>query len=109
MPPLSPRDRADIAHSLILNRLPHGVATKLAKEMGITDKEFSETKNTALLPALFLLSTLGYKIVPVTAKCLDPVAFEFLTALQIRVARKAPSLQWEDSELGVTQPGLLDG
>lgn len=106
--PLSPRARADIAHSLILQRLPHGSAGDVAKAMGVSDKDMSEIKNKMLAPSLLLLATLGYKIVPVTAKCLDPVAFEFLTALQQRVSRRAPSLQWEDSELGNTGPGALN-
>lgn len=107
MADLSPRDRANIAHSLILQRLPHGTAQKVAEAMGVSDKDLSEIKNKSLAPSLYLLAHLGYKIVPVTAKCLDPVAFEFLTALQQRVSRRAPGLQWEDSELGDTSPGVL--
>ncbi len=103
----SPRDRADSAYSLVLQKLPHGAATRLAREMGVSDKDFSHIKNDFLAPSLYLLAHLGFKVVPASARCLTPVAYAFLTDLQERIARKAPSLQWDDSELGATKPGEL--
>lgn len=92
---------------MLLNRMPHGTATKVAEQMGISDKDMTEIKK-GLGSTLFLVAHLGYKLVPITAKCLDPVSFEFLTNLQVRVSRKAPELQWEDSETGTaTGPGEL--
>ena len=107
MPDISPRDRANAAHSAILNKLPHGTAAKIAEAMGISDKDLSEIKNKSLAPALYLLAHLGYKMVPVGYHCLSPVDFAFLTSLQAKMVRKAPHLQWEDSELGATVPGHL--
>jgi hypothetical protein len=105
---VSPRDRANKAFSLVLQKLPHGSGQVVAKEMGLTDKDLSEIKNKMMEPALLLLAHLGFKIVPVTAKCLDPVSYDFLTNLHQRIARKAPTLCWEDSESGsATMSGEL--
>lgn len=107
MADLTPRDRADRAYSEIMRKLPHGTATKYAKEMGITDKDFSTLKNDSLAPVLYLLSHLGLKIVPVGYHCLTPVDYTYLTGLEARISRKYPSLKWEDSDLGETAPGAL--
>lgn len=109
MADVSPRARANAATTLILNKIPFGEGTKLAEQMGISDKDLSEIKNKSLAPALYLLAHLGFKIVPVDAKCLSQVSYNFLMALHDRVTRKAPTLCWDDSEHGaVTEPGGLD-
>lgn len=110
MAAMTPRDRADVAYSQVLQKLPHGAATKLAKEMGISDKDFSEIKNESLAPSLYLLAHLGYKIVPVGSQCMSQVSYDFLMELHQRVTRRAPKLCWEDSEHGaMTEPGALGG
>lgn len=111
MSDLTPRARANAATTLMLNQRPfiqHGEATKLAESMGISDKDLSEIKNKSLAPTLYLLAHLGFKIVPVTSKCLSQTSYDFLMALHDRVTRKAPTLCWDDSEHGaVTEPGEL--
>lgn len=110
MPDLSPRDRADRTYSEVLRKLPHGSATKLAKEMGITDKDFSSLKNDQLAPVLYLLAHLGMKCVPITFHCLAPDDFRYLTNLEARISRNHAHLKWEESAIGeATAPGALDG
>lgn len=108
MSDLTPRDRADRAYSEVLRKLPHGSATKYAREMGITDKDFSTLKNDSLAPVLYLLAHLGLKVVSVNYHCLTPRDFNYLTGLEERISRKHPTLKWEDSDLGGdTAPGEL--
>lgn len=108
MPDMTPQARAQASFSIVLRKMPHGSGNLLAEAMNLSAKDLSEIKNKMVEPSLLLLAHLGYKIVPVSAKCLTPVAYEFLTDLQQRVSQRAPSLQWEDSDhSAATQPWEL--
>jgi hypothetical protein len=107
---LSPRDRAHRGFTMVLQRMPHGKATAIAKEMSISDSTLTELKKQ-VEPVLLLLAHLGLKSVDVKARCMAPSAFEFLTESHRRIARQAPQLLWEEdgSESGFadTQSGEL--
>jgi hypothetical protein len=98
MPDLSPRDRAQRGYTMVLQRMSHGTAKNIAKDMGISDSAVSELKTKHVENALLLLAHLGLKVVDVKARCMAPAAFEFLTDSHQRIARKAPELLWGDED-----------
>ena len=95
---ISPRDRANKGYSLVLQRMAHGTAKTIAADMGISDSTLSDIKNKQTEQVLLLLAHLGLKVVPANVKCLDPVAYEFLTAMHARIVAQAPQLVWEEAE-----------
>lgn len=97
-PESSPRDRAQKAHSLFLQRIGKVKAGDIAKLMEMTDGQLSEIKNKKVEDALLLLAHLGLKVVPVEMRCMPLDAFVFLTSMHKRVVEKAPALIWEDVE-----------
>jgi hypothetical protein len=94
---LSPRDRAHRGFTMVLQRMPHGKATAIAKEMSISDSTLTELKKQ-VEPVLLLLAHLGLKTVDTRARCMAPAAFDFLTQCHQRLMVTAPALVWGDEE-----------
>lgn len=70
----------------------------MAVSLGTSEATVNRLINEHLDKFAGLLAYLGYKVVPAEYRCVDPAAFEFLTATHERVMRKAPELIWEHDE-----------
>jgi hypothetical protein len=108
MPDLTPRDRAQIGFTMVLQRMSHGRAQNVAKDMGISDSTLSELKTKHAEKVLLLLAHLGLKVVDARAKTLAPAAFEFLTESHQRFVKVAPQLVWGDDESASVDSGFAD-
>ncbi len=92
------RDRAQAGYSMFLRRLSKVKAGDIAKEMEISDSALSELKNKFAENVLLLLAHLNLKVVDASSRCMDPIAYEFLTRTHERMARTNATLLWEEEE-----------
>lgn len=93
---VTPRDRANKAHSLVLQKMPHGTAQDIAKAMEVSDSELSGIKNKQLEPVLLLLAHLDLKVVSTDYVCLSRKTYEFLTEQHERMVKR--KLAWVEDE-----------
>lgn len=94
----TPRDRAQKAHSLFLQRIGKVKASDIAKLMDISDSALSDIKNKQVENALLLLSHLGLKCVPAEFRCVDPKTMDFLTVSSRKLMNEAPHLLWDEED-----------
>lgn len=84
---------------LALQRLQEpGKAGAVAASMGVSDSTVSRIKTERMEEVIAFLAFLGLKVVPAEYKCVDPVAYAFLTTTHQRVMQRAPDLIWEQEE-----------
>lgn len=91
----TPAERAQRAHSLVLQRMAASTQTALAAAMGTSESTINRIKTERLEEVLVVLAHLGLKVVPTDFKCVNPAAYAFLTSTHERVMREAPQLIWD--------------
>lgn len=91
----TPIERAQLAQSLVLQRLAAATQTATAAAMGVSESTINRIKTERLEEVLTMMAHLGLKVVPFEFKCVDPEAYAFLTRTHERVMRQAPQLIWD--------------
>lgn len=96
---LTPPERARKGLQLALHAMQDaGKAGEVAAAMGVSDSTISRIKTERLEEVVLFLAHLGLKVVPSAYKCVDPAAYDFLTATHQRLMQKVPELIWEQEE-----------
>ena len=90
-----PSDRARAQKSMVLRALEvPGRQREIAEAMGVSEPTASRIQN-GLEQAMEFLALAGFKVVPISNKCIDSETYAFLTRTHTRVMPRAPQLIWD--------------